>query len=109
MLARQPLSNGGATLLILDANALLPPRLSDMLFDLHLARLFSPRWTQKIEAEFIRHAFHSETLARPARTLFKPNSLFPNSLPRQRLRMCEPHCGCCEHACTEREPYCAGR
>jgi hypothetical protein len=55
VLARHPLSNGGATLAILDANALLPPRLSDMLFDLHLAGLFSPRWTEKIEAEFIRN------------------------------------------------------
>jgi hypothetical protein len=52
---RHPLSDGGATLVVLDANVLLPPRLSDMLFDLHLAGLFSPRWTQKIEAEFIRN------------------------------------------------------
>ena len=55
MESRHPLSDGGATLAVLDANVLLPPRLSDMLFDLHLAGLFSPRWTQKTEAEFIKN------------------------------------------------------
>lgn len=50
-----PLSPGGATLAILDANVLLPPRLSDLLFDCALAGLYCPRWTQAIEAEFIQH------------------------------------------------------
>jgi len=48
-----PLSPGGATLAILDANVLLPPRLSDLLFDLALEGLYHPRWTQTIESEFI--------------------------------------------------------
>ena len=50
-----PLSPGGSTLAIMDANVLLPPRLSDLLFDCALAGLYCPRWTQDIEAEFIEH------------------------------------------------------
>lgn len=50
-----PLSPGGSTLSILDANALLPPRLSDILFDLHAVGLYSPRWTETIEREFIKN------------------------------------------------------
>lgn len=50
-----PLSPGGRTLCVLDANVLLPPRLSDLLFDLFLHGLYAPRWTQTIESEFIRH------------------------------------------------------
>ena len=50
-----PLSPGGATLAILDANVLLPPRLSDILFDLALAGLYQPRWTQAIEGEFLKN------------------------------------------------------
>lgn len=50
-----PLSPSGSTLSILDANALLPPRLSDILFDLHGVGLYFPRWTPKIEKEFIKN------------------------------------------------------
>lgn len=50
-----PLSPGGRTLCVLDANVLLPPRLSDLLFDLFLHDLYAPRWTQTIEGEFLRH------------------------------------------------------
>jgi hypothetical protein len=50
-----PLSPGGTTYAVLDANALLPPRLSDILFDLHAAGLCFPRWTRTIEAEFLRN------------------------------------------------------
>jgi len=50
-----PLSPGGRTLCVLDANVLLPPRLSDLLFDLFLHGLYAPRWTQAIEGEFLRH------------------------------------------------------
>lgn len=39
-----PLSPGGITHALLDANVLLPPRLSDVLFDLCLEGLFSARW-----------------------------------------------------------------
>jgi len=39
----------------LDANVLLPPRLSDLLFDCALAGLYCPRWTQDIEDEFVKH------------------------------------------------------
>lgn len=52
---KHPLSPGGSTLAVLDANVLLPPRLSDLLFDLALTGLYHPRWTQTIEDEFIRH------------------------------------------------------
>ncbi len=48
-----PLSPGGSTYAILDANALLPPRLSDVLFDLR--SLYLPRWTVDIEKEFLRN------------------------------------------------------
>lgn len=53
-----PLSPGETTVAILDANVLLPPRLSDILFDLYLEGLYDPRWTQAIEAEFIKHFGH---------------------------------------------------
>lgn len=50
-----PLSMGGETYALLDANVLLPPRLSDILFDLHLEQLFFARWTHEIESEFLRN------------------------------------------------------
>lgn len=49
------MSPGGVTYALLDANTLLPPRLSDVLFDLCLVGLFSARWTAEIEEEFIRN------------------------------------------------------
>ena len=49
------LSPGGATHVLLDANVLLPPRLSDILFDLCLEGLFWARWSAEIEAEFLRN------------------------------------------------------
>lgn len=48
-----PLSPAGSTYAVLDANALLPPRLSDVLFDLR--DLYFPRWTVDIESEFLRN------------------------------------------------------
>ncbi len=48
-----PLSSGGETFALLDASVLLPPRLSDVLFDLAGQRLFHPRWTATIEEEFL--------------------------------------------------------
>ena len=51
-----PLSSAGSTYAILDANALLPPRLSDVLFDLRA--LYFPRWTADIETEFLRNWAH---------------------------------------------------
>lgn len=50
-----PLSPGGTTLAVLDTCVLLPPRLSDVLFDLHLEGLYSPHWTKAIEAEFLKN------------------------------------------------------
>lgn len=50
-----PLTPGGSTLTVLDANALLPPRLSDLLFDLSMIGLYHPRWTPTIESEFIKN------------------------------------------------------
>jgi hypothetical protein len=50
-----PLSPGGTTFALLDANVLLPPRLSDVIFDLSGAGLFSARWTETIESEFLRN------------------------------------------------------
>ena len=40
---------------MLDANTLLAPRLADLLFDLYLVGLYYPRWTEQIEAEFLRN------------------------------------------------------
>lgn len=48
-----PLSPAGLTYAILDANALLPPRLTDVLFDRRA--LYFPRWTVDIETEFLRN------------------------------------------------------
>ncbi len=48
-----PLTPTGSTYAILDANALLPPRLSDVLFDFR--DLYFPRWTVDIETEFLRN------------------------------------------------------
>jgi len=53
--ADHPLSPGGDTLAVLDTCALLPPRLSDVLFDLALEGLYAPHWTAEIEAEFLRN------------------------------------------------------
>ena len=50
-----PLSPKGDTLAVLDACVLLPPRLSDVLFDLYLEGLYLPYWTRKIEDEFLKH------------------------------------------------------
>src|SRR5471030_2476928 len=55
MATDHPLSPGGITHALLDANVLLPPRLSDVIFDLCLEGLFSARWSVEIEAEFLRH------------------------------------------------------
>jgi hypothetical protein len=53
--ADHPLSPRGDTLVVLDACVLLPPRLSDVLFDLALEGLYVPLWTAEIEAEFLRN------------------------------------------------------
>lgn len=50
-----PLSPEGHTLAILDACVLIPPRLSDVLFDLHGVGLYTPHWTCDIETEFLRN------------------------------------------------------
>lgn len=55
MALNHPLSPGGRTCAILDANTLLAPRLADVLFDLHGAGLYLPRWTGEIEKEFLRN------------------------------------------------------
>lgn len=55
MRANHPLSPNGLTHVVLDANVPLPPRLSDVLFDLCLTGMFSARWTEDIEDEFLHH------------------------------------------------------
>lgn len=55
MVVKHPLSPGGLTYAVLDANTLLAPRLADLLFDLYLVGLYCPRWTEQIEAEFLRN------------------------------------------------------
>jgi PIN domain len=60
--ADHPLSPGGLSLVVLDTCALLPPRLSDVLFDLALEGLYLPHWTAEIEAEFLRN-FQAVTAA----------------------------------------------
>lgn len=54
-MTNHPLSPGGSTHVLLDANVLLPPRLSDVIFDLFLQGLFSARWSEDIEREFLRN------------------------------------------------------
>ncbi|MBA4178137.1 MAG: hypothetical protein C0505_16510 [Leptothrix sp. (in: Bacteria)] len=54
-MADHPLSPGGFSLAVLDTCALLPPRLSDVLFDLALEGLYLPHWTAEIEDEFLRN------------------------------------------------------
>ena len=51
-MANHPPTPKGAVYALLDTNALIPPRLSDVLFDCAGAGLFLPRWTRKIEDEF---------------------------------------------------------
>ena len=48
-----PLSPGATTWAVLDANAMIPPRLGDMLFDMNEMGLYRPRWTTEIEQEFL--------------------------------------------------------
>jgi len=55
VVVKHPLSPGGRTYAVLDANTLLAPRLADLLFDLYLVGLYYPRWTEQIEAEFLRN------------------------------------------------------
>ena len=57
-MADHPLSPRGETYAVLDENVLLPPRLSDVLFDLQQAGIYHPRWTQDIENEVVRHWGH---------------------------------------------------
>jgi len=40
---------------VLDANALLPPRLSDVLFDMQGADIYKARWSAEIGREFLRN------------------------------------------------------
>jgi hypothetical protein len=51
--ANHPLTPKGGTYALLDTNALIPPRLSDVLFDCAGQGLFFPRWTLEIEKEFV--------------------------------------------------------
>jgi len=55
VVVKHPLSPGGLTYAVLDANTLLAPRLADLLFDLYLVGLYYPRWAEQIEAEFLRN------------------------------------------------------
>jgi len=73
-----PLSPGGSTLAVLDANVLLPPRLSDLLFDLFIVELYFPRWTPTIEGEFIKH-FGAVVLAKNAADRKAVKSALSNS------------------------------
>ncbi len=45
----------GVIYALLDTNALIPPRLSDVLFDCACKGLYLPRWTKKIEDEFVQN------------------------------------------------------
>jgi len=45
----------GQILAVLDTCAMLPPRLSDVLFDLALEKVYAPYWTKDIEADFLRN------------------------------------------------------
>lgn len=84
-----PLSPGGSTLAVLDANVLLPPRLSDLLFDLSLVGLYHARWTPAIEGEFIKH-FGAIILAADATIAKATKAASPNqehiAIAQRRLR-----------------------
>ena len=54
-MTKHPLTPNGITYALLDTNALIPPRLSDMLFDCAAHGMFLPRWTKKIEEEFVEN------------------------------------------------------
>ena len=47
--------NAADTLVVLDTNVLLRPRLSDVIMDLRAEALFSAHWTENIDAEFLRN------------------------------------------------------
>ena len=83
-----PLSPGGSTLAVLDANVLLPPRLSDILFDMFMVGLYYPRWTQTIEGEFIRN-FGAVALAENAqeRKAFKAARANPKHIAKAQYRL----------------------
>ena len=49
------LAPNGNTWAILDANVMIPPRLSDILFDMFLEGFYLPRWTKEVEIEFLRN------------------------------------------------------
>ena len=48
-MADHPLSPGGETYAVPDANVLLPPRLSDVLFDLQQTGIYHPRCLELLE------------------------------------------------------------
>lgn len=52
---KHPLSPNGLTYVILDTCVLLPARLSDVLFDLMLEKLYFLLWTRDVEQEFLRN------------------------------------------------------
>ena len=77
-MAEHPLIPGGVIFALLDTNALIPPRLSDVLFDLACKRLYFPRWTQKIEEEFIENwAEVIAGVARATRRTRKASNIAP--------------------------------
>lgn len=85
-----PLSPGGETLAILDANVLIPPRLCDILFDLFLEDLYYPRWTPDIEAEFLNNYGHVVLAKNKAQSrAIKTARPDPNNIIRAKRRL---HC-----------------
>ena len=89
MVVKHPLSPGGLTYAVLDANTLLAPRLADLLFDLYLVGLYYPRWTEQIEAEFLRNwAKVTQSVAkRPSQSTRRQVNLKSSSDPRAVKRL----------------------
>ena len=70
-MTRHPFSPSGHTYVVLDTCVLLPSRLSDVLFDLMLEKLYFLQWTKDVEQEFLRNwtAVHASPPHNGARRL----------------------------------------
>ncbi len=74
---------GPRTIAVLDACILYPPSLRDLLMWLAASRVYAPRWTEEIHAEWIRNVLADNPEVTPAqldRTRRLMNQVAPNCL-----------------------------
>ena len=88
---------------MLDANVLLPPRLSDVIFDLSCAGLFSAKWTDAIELEFLRN--WSVILAAARRKAFQSTGNRVIAEPADDHLMAVKRLRCFQHAIPEYQVF----